>query len=86
MSEEKRLRRVFNKRIKGYTNDRVKGIANVYCSPIYDLVNTAARFDLLQQVLEMFLGYSRQATKHNGQRLYGKKDGNSMICIGEVLL
>ena len=67
------LRRVFNERVKCYINDRVKGTANVYCSPIYDLLNTAARFDLLQQVLEMSLGYSRQSTKAQWSKVVWQK-------------
>ena len=53
-----RLKAIFNERVTQYVHNYDRSRVNAYNSPIFDLLNTAARFGLLQYILEMALGYA----------------------------
>ena len=50
MDDKNRIKYVFNERVRCFFMDRVKGSVNNFGSPIFDLLNSAIRFGLLQQV------------------------------------
>ena len=64
-----RLKVVFNERITQYVNNYDRCRANVHNSPIFDLLDTAARFGLLQYILEIALGYVTVISKSGWSKL-----------------
>ena len=56
MDNLNRTAKVFKERVRVYFHDRANCSINRYGSPIFDLLNTAARFGLLQRVCDMTLG------------------------------
>ena len=51
MEVDNRLRIVFNERVMQYINSNELGRNNEYNSPIFEMLNVAARFGLLQNIL-----------------------------------
>ena len=73
MDNLNRIAKVFKERVRSYFHDRANGSINMYGSPIFDLLNTAARFGLLQRVGDMTLGAGGGITKTQWSRTVWSK-------------
>ena len=76
MAANNRLRIVFNERVKQYINNNDFGRSNIHNSPIFEMLNVAARFGLLQQTLEMTLGYAEVLSKPEWSKLVWERGWN----------
>ena len=73
INDENRIKAVFNERVRTFFMERVKCGANKWGSPIFELLNTASRFGLLQQVGDMAIGGARVVSKQQWARLIWQK-------------
>ena len=73
MEVDSRLRIVFKERAMQYINSNVRGGNNEHNSPIFEMLNVAARFGLLQCILEMTFGYADVKSKAEWSKLVWKR-------------
>ena len=76
MEANNMLRIVFNERVKQYINNNDLGRRNFHNSPIFEMLNVAARFGLLQQILEMTLGNAEVFSKPAWSKLVWERGWN----------
>ena len=73
MSEDMLTRRVFEKRLNGFCNNREQCSINVYRSPIFDMLNVAVQFGLLETIRKMTTGESGVTSKEGWSKIIWKR-------------
>ena len=63
MNEDNRQKQVFMSRVRDYVIGRNVLNGNPHCSPIFEMLDTSVRFDLLHSTLEMDLGNAQIVQK-----------------------
>ena len=74
MDDDSRLKLIFTERVRHYVTNNNHGKENPHGSPVYEILNTAAKFGLLRNIIEMTLGYSGCIPKRTWSRIVWQKD------------
>ena len=63
MDADNRHNIIFHARVRDYVRQSNENVVNVQGSPIFEMLETCIRFDLLEKVLEMTFGYTNVISK-----------------------
>ena len=73
MQDDNRQKQVFVSRVRDYVINRNAINNNPHCSPVFDMLDTSVRFDLLEPILEMVLGDAQVTHKKAWSKLVWEK-------------
>ena len=73
MDDDIRQKQVFMSRVRDYVVNRNVINGNPHCSPVFEMLDTSVRFDLLEPILEMIFGDTQITHKKAWSKLIWEK-------------